>query len=166
MKRRWIHVVSLAVAAAAASGLFLVFVLPSGAQTPIAEVTPMRTITPYQLQAMHLFLGRAPSGVALTASEAEQALIDHGVANNAGPILETTLATCSMAPPSSTEEVLWANRPCWVISVKPVPTAISTPPGWTGSNVVTPTIQYALVDANTGEVFDQALSMVPPQASP
>lgn len=174
MKKRWVYITSLAGMAAVATLVFVVVVGPAQARShgrsrslassATGEVTPMQTITSYQLQSMHLYLGPAPASAAITASQADQALESNGIADNAGPIMETVLATCSMTAQPVSVQLPWADRPCWVISVKPAPMEISTPLGWSGSTTVTPTVQYALVDANTGQVFDEAAGTPPPQA--
>jgi hypothetical protein len=130
-----------------------------------AEATdPLQTITPYQLQWMHLFLGPAPATVAVSAANADQAVEAHGVADNGGPILETVLATCSMTPQPSSEPIAWANRPCWVVSLQPGEAELFGPSGGDQPSTVQMTVEYALVDANTGQVFDEAAGTPSAQA--
>lgn len=164
MRKRWIYIGLFTAVTSAAVAVVVVVARPSHAQSSIAgEITPMQTITPYQLQEMHLFLGAAPaSGPAITSSQADQAVQTQGTPNNAGPILETVLATCSMTPQPVSMQLPWANRPCWVVSLKPAPEVVSTPRLYTGSNTVIPTVEYALVDASTGHVFDEAAGTPPP----
>jgi hypothetical protein len=132
-----------------------------------ATSDPLQTITSYQLQWMHLFLGRAPATSAVSAAQADQAVEAHGVADNGGPILETVLATCSMTPQPTSEPVAWANRPCWVVSLKPGESELFGPADTTVQtqpSTVQMTVEYALVDAHTGEVFDEAAGTPPAQA--
>ena len=126
---------------------------------------PLQTITSYQLQWMHLYLGPAPATAAVSAAQADQAVEAHGIADNGGPILETALATCSMTPQPTSEPVAWANRPCWIVSLKPGEGELFGPyQGTTQPSTVQMTVEYALVDANTGQVFDEAAGTPPAQA--
>lgn len=127
-------------------------------------VDPLQTITPYQLEWMHLYLGPAPQAVAISASQADQALEAYGIAAGGGPILETVLATCSKAPEPVTDQLPWANRPCWVVSVQPGKGEVFGPPTANPPAPVDLTVEYALVDADTGQVFDEAAGNPPAQA--
>ncbi len=132
-----------------------------------ADPSPFQTVTSYQLQWMHLFLTPAPSSVSVSSDEADQAVEAHGIAENGGPILETVLATCSMTPQPVSAPLAWANRPCWVVVVQPgqQPVVWGGVAGGSSSTSTAPlTVEYALVDANTGEVFDEAAGSPPAQA--
>ena len=134
--------------------------------TAATAADPMQTVTPYQLGWMHVYLSTAPPSPAISASQAVQALEQQGIRDNGGPILETVLATCSMTPGPTTAPVAWANRPCWVLSIKPHTFEVWPPPGSDQPpQSVTPTVEIALVDANTGEVFSES-SGTPPAQEP
>lgn len=167
MKKRWLYLACLGGAAFIAI-VVIVVISPAltSASAPIAgEVTAMQTITPYQLESMHLYLGAAPATAAINASQADQAFQAHGLADTTASILETVLATCSMTAQPVSVSLPWANRPCYVISLQPAPTPVATPLLASGGNeTYTPTVQYALVDANSGVVFQEAASTTPPEA--
>lgn len=182
MRRRLILALVAGLAVAAA-GVFAVVAFTGlaraqrlGAQTSTtadstSATDPMQTITPYQLQWMHLFLGPAPSAVAVSSAQADQAVEARGAfPDNAGPIRETVLATCSMTPQPTSESLAWANRPCWVVSLTPGEVRLFGPgvpensPAPSHPSMVQTTVAYALVDANTGEVFDEAAGTPAPQA--
>lgn len=134
--------------------------------TTATVANPMQTVTPYQLQWMHVYLGPAPASVAVSASQAIQAVDQEGIPYNGGPIIETVLASCSMTPGPTSAPVAWANRPCWVMSIKPGTVEVDPLGGSTAApQQVTPTVEIALVDAMTGEVFSEA-SGTPPAQNP
>lgn len=165
MRRQRKYIAGGTVLALVASGAFLINTVAEAGGTQVlssrltasAIATPMQTITPYQLQWMHLYLSPAPASVALTSDQAIQAVTKAGIAYNGGPVLETVLARCSMTPGATSEAVAWADRPCWVVSIQPGTIQVDQLGGASGPPAqVTPTVEVELVDANTGVIFSEA----------
>ncbi|HLX32743.1 MAG TPA: hypothetical protein VKR79_08240 [Gaiellaceae bacterium] len=125
-----------------------------------ANTDPFQSITSYQLDAMHLFLGPAPQSVPVSANAAVQAVQTFGMPDGGGPVIEEALGTCSMTPAPVSDPLAWAERPCWVVVVKP---GVSPSQSAGGAEVgsVPFTVEFALVDAETGEIFDIAASNPP-----
>ena len=76
-----------------------------------------------------MFLTRAPSKVALSAAQADQALEARHTPANRDHILQTVLATCSMTPHPVVYKLACEDRPCWLILLKPEPIVVVPPMG-------------------------------------
>lgn len=114
----------------------------------------MRTITPYQLAWMHLYLSPGPVKPRVSASQALDVLHRAGIRDNGGPVLETVLARCSMTAKPTSVPLPWANLPCWVMSIKPGTIEVSPKLGSKGpTREVKLTVEIAMVDADTGRLM-------------
>lgn len=127
------------------------------AYTQVTKATagdPMRTITPYQLAWMHLYLSPGPASPRVSASQAVHVLERAGIRDHGGPVLETVLARCSMTPKPTSVRLPWAQLPCWVMSIKPGTIEVSPKSGSDlPTREVKATVEIAMVDANTGKLM-------------
>lgn len=115
---------------------------------------PMRTITPYQLAWMHLYLSPGPANPRISASRAVHVLDRAGIRDHGGPVLETVLARCSMTAKPTSVRLPWAKLPCWVMSIKPGTIDVSPKAGSDlPTREVKATVEIAMVDANTGKLM-------------
>jgi hypothetical protein len=128
---------------------------------------PMRTITPYQLAWMHLYLSPEQANPHTSAANAVNVVERAGIRDNGGRVLETVLARCSMTPkPVTGVRLPWANLPCWVVSIKPGTIEVKPMHGPDRrSRTVKLTVEIAMVDANTGKLMFES-SGTPPKYAP